>query len=675
MLLPKIITESAKCWHEHSLTTEPPPKIITESALTSVKGLSLKSKFFKAFAFTATSGLALWMVAMVFTEEKLDAKSTDPPLLEKYSEFKSYTTSKAFYNKLRIFYRKHPQTDNLPKDPPLPLLVFIHGLGGSVAQFHRILTSLTHLASCLAVDLPGCGRSEYTNTSWVAYTTDALVELLEMIINDYREEKQRVVLIAHSMGCGLATLLINPRHEIQSDLCDSVLGLVAMCPALMPTEEQVKKYRRLLWIPGFIFDLWRAWDRRGGINSASVSRIVGPMADAKARKLQLMFNYQSRTPVFRRMAWGMLPEFDEKGNPKGGFPENSVWTGLQVPVLIISGWLDEITPMWVAEKVYDLVKHSHTTPPWRAGRILDWRNSPISTLSLGSAGARSQGSPGSDTSLGGGGAAPAPPTSMVRDSEVASLSSSTPEESCASETPSLDSWIPPLPSHPPKYIKNFDIKVGGHGLLFSEKMVAGLISEFLTDQITKRLDLSWQLQYLNEGGKWDVKNYEKWRGVVPVSDPIAGVFRAMKTLRETDGEHSPQKFGAKYGGKTIRDVIDISHDTPVYEPNNLRVWQVSYHKVATVSKIPPSRADIDRFIEKVDEIRAKQTKFEIGVHCHYGFNRTGFLIVCYLVERLGWKVEDAIEHFAQARPNGIKHAHFRDRLHLMYPKSPKRYVD
>ncbi|KAK4175621.1 hypothetical protein QBC36DRAFT_388100 [Triangularia setosa] len=578
-----------------------------------------------------------------------DAKSTDPPLLEKYSTVKSYTTTIATYDKLRIFYRKHPQTDNLPKDPPLPLLVFIHGLGGSVAQFNRILTSLTQNASCLAVDLPGCGLSEYIQTKWEAYSTDALVELLETVINDHREKGQRVVLIAHSMGCCLAALLANPRTMPKTDLHNSVLVLVAMCPPTIPSKDKVKLWRLQLWAPDFLFNIWRAWDRRGGIDSESIARFVGPKADAEAKRLQLMFNHQSRTPVFRRMAWGLLPTY-QNGVPSGGLPENSIWTGLQVPVLLISGALDKITPSSEVAKIHELIEQSHTEPTNEAAR-----GPPIE-------------SPVSDLSL-------EPP--VIMGDEVASLATTSPITSPAA-SPRLafkvsnEVEIPPLPLKPPRYVGWHEIQWAGHGLHFTERVVPGLISDFLSNRISSRLSLGWQLQYLTRDGKWDVKNLEKWQSVEPVSDSIAGVFRAIKTLRHSDDTHSPVKFTAKYGD-FIKDVIDISHDTPVYDPQNLRDAGIAYHKVATVSKIPPPREEIDRFIETVDRIResrkeqAGSEKFEIGVHCHYGFNRTGFLIVCYLVEKCGYTVNAAIKHFAEARrPNGIKHAHFKDRLHVMY---------
>lgn len=39
----------------------------------------------------------------------------------------------------------------------------------------------------------------------------------------------------------------------------------------------------------------------------------------------------------------------------------------------------------------------------------------------------------------------------------------------------------------------------------------------------------------------------------------------------------------------------------------------------------------------------------IAVHCTHGFNRTGFLIVSYLVEKMDCSIEIALEMFAKAR--------------------------
>lgn len=51
---------------------------------------------------------------------------------------------------------------------------------------------------------------------------------------------------------------------------------------------------------------------------------------------------------------------------------------------------------------------------------------------------------------------------------------------------------------------------------------------------------------------------------------------------------------------------------------------------------------------------------------HYGFNRTGYFIVCYLVEREGYRVQDAIQEFGEKRRPGIRHDHFVNELYVRY---------
>ena len=243
----------------------------------------------------------------------------------------------------------------------------------------------------------------------------------------------------------------------------------------------------------------------------------------------------------------------------------------------------------------------------------------------------------------------------------------------------------PQPKHPVKMVRSIVMPApANHALLYmprSVRALAGLISDFLATNITGRLSLAWQLQYLSREGKWDVKNLIKWKSVVPVSSVIGpdgkAIFRAMKTLREADDAHCPKDFVGKWAA-VIKDVIDISKDQPVYDPRGLERGGVHYHKFPTVSKIPPEAQEVEAFIRLVDRLREAQKERAaleawenagncvIGVHCHYGFNRTGYFIVCYLVERCGLSLPDAIVMFAKARPNGIRHSHFLDRLYVRY---------
>lgn len=609
--------------------------------------------------------------------DSTDPHLTDPTLLKDNSEFKTYKTSRFEYPGIRIFHRQHAKASELPKSPaPLPLLVFLHGLGGSVAQFHPLLSSLIDLAPCLAIDYPGCGRSEFSVTSWNAYTAEALCELLETIIDDYRDRDagQGVILIGHSMGTALAARLANTKIPHMTSLPEYVLGLVAICPVSGPPNEALTTWaRRALCIPGWLFDLWRAWDGWGGPESPSVKRFVGPEADEATRRLQYRYNRQSRTPVWRRMANGALPVYKD-GKAHGGIPGLDIWEDLDIPIYLIAGEKDHVVSPKEVNKITEVLlpgkQLSDSEMEEQTHQAIVDAAAPVNT------------SPRLEGHI---------PQSIsdLRDEDFQKTKPTRNQSDDGQDDPSTPSEptdeLPLLPQHPSKVVDSFIMPPpANHALLYTPSTVralAGLISDFLAAHVTRRLSLAWQLQYLSREGKWDVKNLNKWKSVNPVSDPIgpadAPVFRAMKTLREADDVHCPPEFTAKWGS-IIKDVIDISKDQPVYDPRGLERADVHYHKFPTVSKVPPQASEVDAFIKLVDSLREQQSQRAeaegwedpsqcvVGVHCHYGFNRTGYFIVCYLIERCGYGVREAIEAFAKARPNGIRHSHFLDRLYVRY---------
>lgn len=571
--------------------------------------------------------------------------------MKKHSSTIAYKTSVATYPSIRTFYYPHPHIDKLPRKPaPLPLLVFIHGLGGSLAQFHPLLTTLANVAPCFGIDLPGCGLSSFSPKSWEAYSIEALANLLAVAIEEHRDRDsgQNVVLIGHSLGCSLSTLLASANSPISSNLKEHVVGFVSICPpAGPPAQEDVGKFQNLLCIPSPIFNLWRQWDRRGGPNSPSVSRFVGEDADHETKMLQVRFNEQSQTPVWRRMAWGTLPTY-QAGVPIGGMPGEQVWTGVQAPILLIGGESDKITKATEINKIlayFNAESHSDTG-------LMDI-NITHDTDRLKSTCAGSQHSDCGDYTAG-------------------DALEKLPKES-VNHKRGIKAFTFPAPA--------------SHALLYDRstyRALSGLIQDFLPKYVDYRLSLGWQLQVLTTSGKWDVKNVAKWKAVNPVSDPIADTFVAMKTLREVDEDHTPLKFVQTWRNK-IHSVIDISHESPVYDPSHLDEGGIRYHKLPTVSKVPPTQDEVRDFIALVDRLREEISSTEegrekarqeqrndsfqfpkIGVHCHYGFNRTGFFIVSYLIEKKGFSVQGAIDEFEKQRPPGIRHEHFIDTLFVRY---------
>ncbi|CAG8311493.1 unnamed protein product [Penicillium nalgiovense] len=587
-------------------------------------------------------------------QESSDAYETDPGILRKFTTYNSYTTSFATYPAIRTFYSPHPHLARLPTKPtPVPLVVVVHGLGGSLAQFHHLLTSLSNVASCFGIDLPGCGLSKFAPTDWNAYTVEALSELLAEAIDQHRDREsgQEVILVGHSLGCSLSALLASSTSPIGAKVKEYILGLVAVCPrAEPPSVEDTTKFRRALYVPDLIFDLWRRWDRRGGEQSASVMRMVGVAADMETRNLQVRFNKQSRTPVWRRMAWGTLPTYDNDGHPIGGLPGQQVWAGIRMPVLLVAGETDAVTKPVEVQKLLKLFGDAsvHTPIDTNDSSIIPDASRVHDQMS--------------------------PPAGDLVNEKVFGVKVSEKHLEIGQRRRVVKSAILPAPA--------------SHALLYDRatyRTLAGIIQDFLSSNVDKRLGLGWQLQHMNTSGKWDVKNLAKWKKVAPVSERIANTFAALKMLREVDEEHNPATFSAKYRGR-IHAVIDISHESPVYNPAELEKGGVRYYKHPTISKIPPTPDETRDFIslvnsiqKDIDEKMEQRTEEEkllprpvVGVHCHYGYNRTGFMIACYLIEHLGFGVQDAIDEFNRCRPPGIRHGHFIDTLFVRYCVGLKR---
>ncbi|RPB16705.1 alpha/beta-hydrolase [Morchella conica CCBAS932] len=518
-----------------------------------------------------------------------DAAYTDPGLLRKFSEVIPVTTDSYNYPGVRIFYREHPKASVLP--PKLPLLVFIHGLGGQLSQFRYLIEYFVHISHTLAIDLPGCGPdSEFAPKDWDAYTTPSLAAVIAGVVNGKLEEGQQVILIGHSMGCSLAATLAT-KGGLLADKC---VGLIAICPKATVTEKERKAMATAVSLPEVLFNVFRAYDRRGGISSKSVNRFVGSNASEQVRKLQLRFNKQSRTPVWRRMVSGFQ------------LPTEEDWSLIKCPIYLLGAAEDQVT----TTKEVDLI-HSWFSPA----------NKKVTLPDSGSGNSSSSGE-------------------------------------CKA------------------VVKKCIIPGAGHGVMYETPHVLnGLIGEFISKHINEILSMGWQLSYLKED-KWLLKNLEKWTKTQSVSPRIVGFtadaprgklvqspFRAMKTLRQNDSSgHNPVDFSAKW--PDVRDVIDISHEQPPYDPETLGSG-VRYHKFPTVSKMPPTPDEVTAFIKLVDSIRESRGYDDnsiIACHCHYGFNRTGFFVCSYLIQRLNFTVPKALQAFQEARPPGIKHPHFINEL-------------
>ena len=125
----------------------------------------------------------------------------------------------------------------------------------------------------------------------------------------------------------------------------------------------------------------------------------------------------------------------------------------------------------------------------------------------------------------------------------------------------------------------------------------------------------------------------------------------------------------KKKGRDVGLVIDLSNHDCLYT-DGIPDTGVKRVHVRNVAKSVPGLDSVKEAIAAAskfwDENDENQKKY-VAIHCAYGFNRTGFVLCCYLVEKCGMTAEEALEAFAVARKPGVKHERFREALRRRYP--------
>lgn len=537
-----------------------------------------------------------------------------------------------------------------------PILVFIHGLGGQMSQFEPLMGLLSQCLEILALDLPGFGNSKlnfnhknYNFATLSSLDTEAQSSIsssiksmsdgdfkLENIVNiilQFLAQKvpanKKIVLVGHSMGCVLSIKVAKklPPNKVE--------GMILL--ASPPLEDDINfgsssnsgngsksksksKKKQVSMLSGLIskfpslVDLFRVWDRLEGLNSSSVLRQIGdtsinPFNTTLYIKLrQFRWNLDIDTTILLKYIKGFQSTtYSDLIAAIKKYNDNPFDKRIYEKTVLVGATNDHVIPFESMVKVNEMLSHTFQRK--------------VSTL--------------------------------------------------------------------------IQVNKAGHGLLLCKpEFISGKILAHIENNFPERLHLSpaWVLRVKADisGDKWGLKNELKWLNIAPISLNIvrqvdsnpsnieSSPLLGMKTLREGDQNHSPSILEKAFYGTedekplyalpkgNLIAVVDISADIPPYNPDSFNI--IKYYKCATVSKVVPDPGSIRKFISLIDSILKANTTEDplIAVHCHYGFNRTGFLICCYLIEKLGWTVGEAIEGFRVAKSPGIKHRHFIDALYVRY---------
>ncbi|XP_044742570.1 mRNA-capping enzyme [Chrysoperla carnea] len=100
--------------------------------------------------------------------------------------------------------------------------------------------------------------------------------------------------------------------------------------------------------------------------------------------------------------------------------------------------------------------------------------------------------------------------------------------------------------------------------------------------------------------------------------------------------------------------IDLTNTTRFYDKADIQAEGCKYIKLQCRGHgETPSLEQTATFVSLVHNFITQHPLEIVGVHCTHGFNRTGFLIASYLIEKQDWSVESALAQFASVRAPGI----------------------
>lgn len=102
-------------------------------------------------------------------------------------------------------------------------------------------------------------------------------------------------------------------------------------------------------------------------------------------------------------------------------------------------------------------------------------------------------------------------------------------------------------------------------------------------------------------------------------------------------------------------LIDLTNTNRFYNKDEIeKKFECNYVKLQCRGHgETPALEQTQIFMDVCSKFISQKPLEIIGVHCTHGFNRTGFMIASYLVERKDWSIEAAVQTYAQLRPPGI----------------------
>ncbi|KAL8224881.1 hypothetical protein R6Q57_017438 [Mikania cordata] len=178
-----------------------------------------------------------------------------------------------------------------------------------------------------------------------------------------------------------------------------------------------------------------------------------------------------------------------------------------------------------------------------------------------------------------------------------------------------------------------------------------------------------------------------WLDCPPYGDAVNFIIPSKVPLGESFNNNIP--FHKRYSpqqaidqqrslGRELGLVIDLTNTNRYYHESDWTREGITYLKIRCAGRdATPDNESVEKFIQEVTRFssqHALSNKYVL-VHCTHGHNRTGYMIVNFLIRAGSVSVTEAIHIFSEARPPGIYKQDYVDDLYSLFGEQmPKNFV-
>ncbi|KAI1714213.1 mRNA capping enzyme, catalytic domain-containing protein [Ditylenchus destructor] len=173
----------------------------------------------------------------------------------------------------------------------------------------------------------------------------------------------------------------------------------------------------------------------------------------------------------------------------------------------------------------------------------------------------------------------------------------------------------------------------------------------------------------------------RWEYCPTFGKVIAGKFLPMKCpmgAYQNNLLPEPVRFHARdifeheledvENGAKVGMLVNLMRANRYYTREEVKEHNCIYKELPLMGSIQesPNLEQTSEFIKCISDFFKRHPNDVVGVHCSHGFNRTGFVIISYLVEICKYPVDVAVKLFSDARPTGIYKQNYLDDLQARY---------